>query len=118
VILQRCFTTLDQVLALVSLGHLSYLGNSYETALSYHRWRNEPIRVDISDMLSDHDQHEYNYLFRENEWFVKFHGNAWHPLAHCVADMRMPSVANTSERWDGKVRYVGLDLVKMVGWEA
>lgn len=105
VILQRCFTTLEQVLALVSLGDLSYLGNSYDTALSYYRWRKDPIQINISDVLSDHDQHEYSYLFREGEWFVKFHGNAWHPLAPLVADMPMPRVSDTTDRWDGKTRY-------------
>jgi hypothetical protein len=116
VILQRCFTTLDQVLALVSLGDLSYLGNSYETALSYYRWRQESIKINVSHILEDHADLEYNYLFRDGAWHVKYHNHGWQPLAPLVEKMPMPHIADTSGRWDGKTRYIGQELTKLVGW--
>ena len=116
VILQNCFTTLEQVIALISLGDLSYLGHSYETALSYHRWRNEPIEIKVSNVLEDHADYEYNYLFAEGKWFVKFQPPVWTPLAPLVEDMRIPRIADTSDRWDGKTRYVGKELSKLIGW--
>lgn len=118
VILHRCFTTLEQVLALVSLGDISYLGNSYETALSYHRWRNEPIKIDASPILEDHADYEYNYLFVDGEWQVKYYKNEqWQPLGPLVSEMPMPRIADTSDRWDGKTRYLGKELPKLVGWQ-
>ena len=116
VILHQCFTTLEQVVALVSLGDLSYLGNSYETALSYYRWRKDPIKINIGPILEDHIEYEYSYLFRDGEWFVKFHRHNWKPLLVAVSGMLMPNIADTSDRWDGETRYLSRDLQLLEGW--
>jgi hypothetical protein len=105
VLLHRCYTTLEQVAALVSLGDISSLGDSYATTLSYYRGRSDPVRINISPVLSDHDEYEYNYLFRDNEWHVKYHGNAWKPLGEQVSGMGMPRVSTIEDRWDGKTRF-------------
>lgn len=118
VLLHRCYPALADVVALVALGDISSLTDSYDTTLSYYRWRADPIRINISDVLSDHDMYEYNYLFRDGEWHVKHAGNAWKPLGEQVSGMDMPRVSGIADRWDGKTRYFppGFSAGRLVDW--
>ena len=97
VILQRCFKTFDQVQALISLGDISYLTACFETVMSYHRWRGDPISITKSMMLEDHALYEYNYLFVYNEWQVKQTRAVWRPLAPLVEHMPMPRISESTQ---------------------
>jgi hypothetical protein len=84
-ILLEHYKTPAQVNALIDLGNISVLGEKVApSALSlhafgrpeagvtvaYHRDRGEDLHITYLESLSDIDCEEFNYLFRDNTWYV------------------------------------------------
>ena len=79
------YDTLDKVIELVAMGGLSQLDSTPETTISYHKWRNEEIEIEISPILSDHVNQDYSYLFKEGEWYVSADDGKWQKLEDALA---------------------------------
>jgi hypothetical protein len=73
-ILFENYTTLDKVKELISLGELSSLKETIEETKenSYHIKQNENINIVTSSDVKEYSKvfEEYNYLFKDNVWYL------------------------------------------------
>ena len=83
-ILKKYYNTPEKAKELISLGDISTLGKTTDFGLygedctrDYHRWRNEPINIQVNSDVYDYEAHgyecgeEYIYLFDGKRWTVK-----------------------------------------------
>jgi len=68
----RAYTTERSVRDLIALGDLSSLGSSLRSSVSYHRDRDQPLRIAHYENIDQVPafKHAYRYIFRNNRWLV------------------------------------------------
>ena len=80
-ILYRCYSTDDEVQALIALGALSSLDETIgiktnfdipepDQCIAYHRDRGEELVISASSEAFFKNWEDYNYLFKNGEWLV------------------------------------------------
>jgi len=80
-ILNRCYTTREEVQKLIALGDLSSLDETIgvktdfntpnpDQCVAYHRDRGEELVISASDLEHFRTWEEYNYVFKDGEWWV------------------------------------------------
>ena len=71
-ILLKNYNTYDKVVALISEGDISSLGESINTCNSYFHMDNGDKHILVSSNLQDHIREAYIYLFKDNKWWYKY----------------------------------------------
>ncbi len=90
-ILMEHYKNVDKIITMMNHGDLSSLGTDNASCVYYGRDRGEPVGevacnsyIDFADYLKNHDSQEYDYIFRNNEWFVKFPGGEFVPVSQAL----------------------------------
>lgn len=83
-ILYHHYSTEEKVRELLALGHLSSIDVDIDSSVAYGRDRGESNQQAIHsaswiEFLSKYER-EYNYIFDDNEWIVKFSGSYYSEL--------------------------------------
>jgi hypothetical protein len=80
-ILLNNYSSLEQAVALVSLGGISQLNKTLEDTVSYYKWRRDPIEICVSPDINDHTTEGYHYLFANGDWYVEqYQPRGWRKL--------------------------------------
>lgn len=91
-ILAKFYNTEEKIRELIDLGDISYLGPTLdnEDTKSYHRWRNDPIKIyhlpkqqDIRSFLQ-----QYNYNWKDGSWWMAKEDGKWLPLDQIIMETK------------------------------
>lgn len=64
----------EKVMDLIALGDLSSVSETVETSVSYHRDRNEKLRIRTYPFKDHCVNEEYSYVYSDGEWYRYFDG--------------------------------------------
>jgi len=86
------YTTDEKVRELIDLGDISYLGPtpSEEDTRSYHRWRDEDLNISHYSSADEIDRRSfsYNYLWKNDMWWLSESGSGWIPLDQVIMEAK------------------------------
>jgi len=88
-ILMESYGDVSRILELISHGNMSELDSDIDSCVFYGRDRGETevsatSYSNFDDYLKNHNSQEFDYLYRDNQWLVKFHGNEFMPLSEAM----------------------------------
>lgn len=89
-ILLKHYDTEEKVKDLISLGDISFLGptTTEGDTRSYHQWKGDPIRILNSQSPKQIDKQEYNYLWKDDMWWMSETDDEWVPLDQIIMETK------------------------------
>ena len=92
IILIENYNNEEKARELISGGDISSLRESVEDTVYYHRDKNEsfesvkPVTKDSREAFLSWNNQEYNYIFKEGQWFVKAYDEDEIPLKEALSN--------------------------------